>query len=482
MMVMFTSHRAWLGLLLCTGLGCSGGIEAVGGTPGPAAPSGGPGAAPVGAIDPNTQPTTPTQTPANVAVAGSGAPGVTPTMPVVPVIPPAIDPMMPAAMQPATTAPGAITYNKHIRPIMAANCSMACHGPDPAVRAGPVALDTYMSVKTVGALVVNAVIEKRMPPWPPDVSCRQLRDTPPITEAERQLFKQWQDGGFLEGSAEEFVPPPPDAESMLGEPTRIVELKTAITPPAESDQYTCGLVNYNFPEDTYLQAIEVIPDQKAEVHHVQVHVVSGVCTTGDNMYSWRPGGKRLTFSKGDAALIPRGSTFALQMHYNTFGKTPMPDKTKVALWELPAGTKPERVVTRTGIFGFVQTMPPGAVVSTKSSQNVGGAGTEIIGVSPHAHMIAKHMNATLSRSGGKSECLTDIPDWSFEWQLDYIFKDPLPLQAGDTVNVVCDYDNGPNHQPTVDGVKRQQAITVGPGEGSADEMCLHYIWLRRPVN
>jgi hypothetical protein len=203
---------------------------------------------------------------------------------------------------------------------------------------------------------------------------------------------------------------------------------------------------------------------------------------GDNIYSWRPGGKRLAFNEGDAALIPAGSSFALQMHYNTFGKTPMPDKTSVALWELPAGTKPQRVVTRVGVNAFVPILAPGAVQSTQSSQIVGGAGVEIIGVSPHAHMIAKELKATLTRAGGTTECLTDVPDWSFEWQMDYIFKDPLPLAAGDSVHVECDYDNSPSHQPTVDGVKRQQPITVTAGEGSSDEMCLHYIWLRRPAN
>src|SRR5690242_19629497 len=115
----------------------------------------------------------------------------------------------------------------------------------------------------------------------------------------------------------------------------------------------------------HIKAIEVRPDQKATVHHVQVHIVGGaICTVGDNIYSWRPGGKRLAFSEGDAALIPAGSSFALQMHYNTFGKTPMPDKTSVALWELPAGTKPQRVVTRVGVNAFVPILPPGAVQST----------------------------------------------------------------------------------------------------------------------
>ena len=58
---------------------------------------------------------------------------------------------------------------------------------------------------------------------------------------------------------------------------------------------------------------------------------------------------------------------------------------------------------------------------------------------------------------------------------------PLPLMAGDSVEAVCGYDNSVNHQPVVDGVKREQPITVTPGEGTSDEMCLHYVWLRRPV-
>jgi hypothetical protein len=393
--------------------------------------------------------------------------------------------MPPPTTTPVTTAPvtaaTGVTYHKDIRPIMVANCSMACHGPDPLTRAGPVALDTYASTKAVGALVATAVTSGKMPPWPADVSCRPLRDTPKITPEQRALFTQWQSAGFPEGNPTDYVAPPPDVETDLGEPTRVIEMAQAHTPPAEADQYYCAMVDYKFEKDTYLKAIEVIPDQKTMVHHVQVHrLSSNSCTVGDNMFSWRPGGKRLTFSEGDAALIPAGSYFGLQMHYNTFGKKPAPDKTKIALWEMPAGQTPQRVVTRIGVFGLVNAMPPGAVVSTKASSNVGGVGTEIIGVSPHAHMIAKHMNASLKRSGGKTECLTDVPDWSFEWQLDYIFKDPLPLQAGDTVSATCDYDNGPNHQPTVDGVKRQQPITVTAGEGSADEMCLHYVWVRKP--
>jgi mannose-6-phosphate isomerase-like protein (cupin superfamily) len=364
---------------------------------------------------------------------------------------------------------------------MAENCAMACHGPDAKTRTGPVALDTYANVKAVGAIVVNAVTTNRMPPWPPEADCHELRDTPKITKEQRAMFKAWQDGGFLEGNEADYVAPPTTLAAELGPPTRIISMAQAHTPPANTDEYTCARPDYTFDKDTYLQAIEVLPDQKAEVHHVQVHVVqSTACTTGDNIYSWRPGGQRLVFSEGDAALIPAGSSFNFQNHYNTVGKMATPDKTQIAVWELPAGQKPKREITRVGVFALPPILTPGTVESSTADQNVGGAGTEIIGVSPHAHMIAKTMRADLVR-GGQKICLTNILDWKFEWQMDYLFSQPLPLMAGDTVEAVCGYDNSTAHQPTVDGVKREQPITVTPGEGTSDEMCLHYVWLRRPA-
>lgn len=479
-MTVFTSQRLSLGALVCLAwVGCASQAEPSAEAPPPAAPSGA-----------TTAPST-TAGAAAPAVASPGVP-VAPTGQTVTTAPASAPaqsntesastaPAVPTETKPAEAAPS-VTYHKDIRPIMAANCSMACHGPDPKLRTGPIALDTYAAVKPVGALVVDAVMNNRMPPWPPDADCRELRDTPSITQEQRALFKTWQEAGFAEGNEADYVEPEVSLAAELGPPTRIITMAQAHTPPANTDEYTCARPDYTFDKDTYIRAIEVLPDQKATVHHVQVHVVSGsACTTGDNIYSWRPGGQRLVFNEGDAALIKRGSSFNFQMHYNTIGKDPTPDKTQIAVWELPEGTKPEREVTRVGVFALPPILTPGAVQTSTANQNVGGAGTEIIGVSPHAHMIAKTMTADLKRAGGKTECLTKISDWKFEWQMDYIFKEPLPLAAGDSVEAKCGYDNTPDHQPVVDGVKREQPITVVPGEGTSDEMCLHYIWLRKPV-
>jgi len=53
----------------------------------------------------------------------------------------------------------------------------------------------------------------------------------------------------------------------------------------------------------------------------------------------------------------------------------------------------------------------------------------------------------------------------------------VKVNPGDSVTVTCEYDNSPEHQPLLLG----QKITprdVGWGEGTFDEMCLNYAWIR----
>jgi hypothetical protein len=80
-------------------------------------------------------------------------------------------------------------------------------------------------------------------------------------------------------------------------------------------------------------------------------------------------------------------------------------------------------------------------------------------------------------NGGAEECLISVPKWDFGWQLDYLYQEAIPYSRSDLLHAVCVYDNSPEHQPVVDGMK-QQPKRVHFGENSLDEMCLHYVWLR----
>lgn len=380
---------------------------------------------------------------------------------------------------------------------------------------GPIPFDDWQSVHGVASLIADAVSSGIMPPSGWNEDCHKLNENRSLTPAQRELFMQWKQSGFLEGSASDYVAPPPRAKKELGDPTIVMSMPTAYTPPGNADEYRCFLLEA-IPKETYLTGMQIIPGQADEVHHVIIHRVEsaqlaqvrtmdqadakpgyicngGAGVTAQNMFSYRPGSEAVTFDKGDAAYIAPGSSLVIQVHYNTVflnGKTPTPDQTKVALWTLPAGQLPEHVVYRTTTFGPINIPANSAHVVSNISQSMrtlsslggtlGVGGTfipgEVIGMTPHAHQLATTMNASLKRANGTSACLDDVK-WDFQWQLDYIFGAGVPYTADDTFTASCTYDNSAANQPVINGVK-QTSKAVAFGERSTDEMCEHYIWLR----
>ena len=425
-------------------------------------------------------------------------------------VPPTTGSMLPGpGMMMTPSDPSAVTYHKQIRPMLEQNC-LSCHV---AGGIGPFPLDTWASVKQVAGPVVNAVKTRVMPPWPAKTDCHPIRDARALSDAEIALFTQWQAASFPEGNANDYVAPPPAAtQADIGPATLSLDAGMKYTPPKNADDYRCFLTNHTFSTDTYLTAIDIVPDQRAEVHHVQVHRITAAqlaqlqssdqsspgsgypCNAGfvasQNMFSWRPGGERVVFDKGDAAYIEAGSSIMLQVHYNTVflpdGVSPTPDQTKVAFWTLPAGQLPDRVIYRTGVTAAVNVPPNNAHVVSEARMPlsqlaaVGPTRTfvpgEIIGMTPHAHQIASEMTSDITQAG-KANCLINVPKWDFAWQLDYLFMEGVKYSATDTIRATCVYDNSAAHQPVVDGVQ-QQPRQVTFGEGSLDEMCLHYVWLR----
>jgi hypothetical protein len=169
----------------------------------------------------------------------------------------------------------------------------------------------------------------------------------------------------------------------------------------------------------------------------------------------------------------------------------MPDQTKVALWTLPEGALPDHVIYRGGSVApftipagepayVAQTTSPMMRVSAVGGTfGMGGVFVpgEVIGMTPHAHHLASRMSATLIHPDGTTECMIDVPDWDFHWQLDYLYTRGLAYGPEDQLSVTCEYDNSAANQAVVDGAQLLPR-EVGWGEGSLDEMCLHYVWMR----
>lgn len=395
------------------------------------------------------------------------------------------------------------TYHGGVRALIEAKC-VECHREGGIA---PFALDDAATVRALGPSIVEAVETRTMPPFGHDTECRDVVDSLRLEPHEIAAFVQWRDTGYPDGDPASYEPPRArdmittgTVESQLGPADVVIAPSEAYLPDVQRpDDYRCIPLPYEFERDTFLNTVDVLPDQVELVHHVIVYAVpaSGVATLeeldaadpgpGFNCFSdagidgadvvggWVPGAT----NGGDrsvATKIGRGARLVLQMHYNTAGREQSsltPDATGAAIWILPEGQYPDYLLTALFIDNPFIEIPAGAssaVATTSVHVPIRGW---IAAVSPHMHLLGKRFKTELIRDDGDVECLADVQNWDFDWQRTYEFteREYVEISIDDEIRVTCEYDNSAANQPVING-QQQEPQDVFYGEGTRDEMCL----------
>jgi hypothetical protein len=60
---------------------------------------------------------------------------------------------------------------------------------------------------------------------------------------------------------------------------------------------------------------------------------------------------------------------------------------------------------------------------------------------PHTHVRGKRWKYELQYPDGRSEPILSVPNYDFEWQHEYIFKEPIRIPAGTKFHATAWYDN-----------------------------------------
>jgi len=66
---------------------------------------------------------------------------------------------------------------------------------------------------------------------------------------------------------------------------------------------------------------------------------------------------------------------------------------------------------------------------------------EVLAIQPHAHNLARRMDATATLPNGSTRELIAIADWDFRWQDVYRYKTPIALPKGSRIAMRFTYDN-----------------------------------------
>jgi len=359
-----------------------------------------------------------------------------------------------------------VTFSKDVAPILYNNC-VYCHRPG---EVAPFSLLTYQSARPWARSVKRMVVERRMPPWLADPHYSSFSNDRRLTDQQIQTIVAWVDGDAKEGSPADMPTPPRFADGwQIGVPDLVLTMKDPYRIPATGVIPWIGIPSedYVFPEDVWVQAIEIRPGNRAVVHHAVAQANSN--TPGESLHLFSPGLDAMIWRDGYGKLIRKGTTITFQMHYNVNG-TETTDQTKVGFI---FAKKPVHTQVRTTIVSNTSIVIPPMVNNFEAvAAYKFNDAARIHAFRPHMHLRARTGTASLIAADGARSVLLHIPRWDDSWQNYYILEKPLKVSRGAFVEYVANYDNSPGNALNPD-----PRATVVWGQQVTDEMHSTYmIW------
>ncbi len=383
-----------------------------------------------------------------------------------------------------------ITFAEHVAPIVYTNC-VTCHRPG---EAAPFSLITYDDVKKRGTLIATVTKARYMPPWHAEHGYGEFADERRLTDAEIATIGEWVKQGMPEGDRKKMPELPHFTEGWhLGKPDLIIEMPEGFSLPASGpDVFRNFSIPLNLTEDKWLRAVEFRPTARTAAHHALFASVAAGSTkryegsdgkpgfggmgtvgvTGGSsnfgLGGWAVGGTPVFLPDGLAMKLPKDSDFLLQMHFHPTGKAET-EKSVIGLYF--ADHAPERNMIGIGspaLFGVgshIDIAPGDTTFAIRDSFEI-PVDVKVYSAAAHAHYLGKDMMASATLPDGSKRPLIHIPDWDFNWQEQYNYKDSFVLPKGTRIQVSITYDNSAeNPRNPSNPPKRVQF-----GEQSSDEM------------
>ena len=401
-----------------------------------------------------------------------------------------------AAVEPqyaAKPAGGVPTFAKDVAPILYKNC-VGCHRPG---EIAPMSLTGYEDARPWAKAIRDEVSDGTMPPWHADAPHGSFLNERRLTDGEKDTIVKWANGGAPKGEDKDMPALPPLTDGWsLGKPDAVFEMEKPYELPAEGTiQYEYFYLPTNFTEPKWVKSIEIRPGNREVVHHVLVYYRSqpdlqrapvlrqnpelartpaeraeGVRNSPARrdlpprrlLATYAPGTSFQLAPEGTAFRLEPGGIIELQMHYTTKGEKTT-DRTKVGL---TFATNPAAKEVRPGQFiNGSFTLPAGAANVEVKADAEFLQDTIVWGIFPHTHLRGKKWEYTMVLPDGTSKTILSVPNYDFNWQTYYMFKEPLQVPKGAKIISTAWYDNSAANKSNPDA-----KVDVKWGDQTWEEM------------
>lgn len=341
-----------------------------------------------------------------------------------------------------------ITYAKHVSRILHQRCA-DCHRPG---NAAPFALLTYEDADEWSDMILETVVDRRMPPWDVDPRHGDFRNDLRMTTKEIDTFVAWVENGKPLGDEKDLPETPTyETEWRIGKPDLIYKMPEEVTVQATGTvEYQYFVTKTNFKEDRWVKASEARPGNWAVVHHIIGFVREDASQQIGGLplvAGYAPGEEPTDYPDGVGFRIPAGAEIVWQVHYTPTGKVEK-DRSEIGL--IFCKEKPERDVLTIGVMNARFQIPPGAKQHRVESEETFTQDVELLSLMPHMHLRGSKFKYTAMYPDGRSEVLLNVPNYDFNWQHRYLLRKPLLLPKGTTLKCVAHYDNSSDNPANPD--------------------------------
>lgn len=383
-----------------------------------------------------------------------------------------------------TQADAEITYVNSVATILQNRC-LECHRDG---EIAPFAMDDPEEIAGWADMIAEVVREGRMPPWHASPEHGDFSNDRSMPEDEKETLFAWAEAGAPIGDLvndRHLLPTPPTFTSgwqLPREPDMVVDVS-----PEPFSVPATGVVSYQrftvdpgLDEDVWLESAEILPGNRAVVHHILAFVrprgtEGGLDATRGFLVGYVPGARNEGWPEGMAKRIPGGSEIVFQVHYTPIG-TPQLDQSKLGLCFMDAEKVTHEVTTSSALQIYLNIRPGKKSYMTHGLSPTMRTNSILLGMSPHMHVRGKEYRYELLTADDKRSTLLDIPNYDFNWQTTYVLREPLPIAPGDRIFCTAVYDNSARNLNNPNPTKK-----VGWGDQTWDEMMIGYFHYATPL-